>query len=284
MTIKLQITLLSTFLFLAITISAYAADPYINKEHHELVQKAEEMGVQTPYGYTAHDPKNLPSADDVEDINELIYPYAKWATHLTYILDKGPQYLDKDIVIEIPEPPANDSLQTLYELYYLKRIAKLRTEKNVEDIKFQNKTLIVMGAVDGTYPVTREFIMKTFPDVSYFILREKRKFQRPRPTQLDEQLTTVLPIPKHASYPSGHSGQSFWGAYVLGKLDPAHKQKYYDYSYNIAQNREIAGVHYPSDSLAGQLMAPQLFEMFMEIPELKDLYRKAQAEWGIIEE
>ena len=281
---KLQNIFYLTTLLLILTSPLYAADPYINKEHHELAQKAEEMGIKTPYGYTAHDPENLPSSDDVDHINDLIYPYAKWATYLTHILDKGPKYLDKDVVIDLPAPPANDSLETLYELHYLKRITKLRTEENIEDIKFQNKTLIVMGAVDGTYPLTREFIMKTFPDVSYFILREKKKFQRARPTQLDEKLTTVLPIPKHASYPSGHSGQAFWGAYVLAKLDPANKSKYYDYAYNIAQNREIAGVHYPSDSLAGQLMSPQLFDMFMEIPELKDLYSKAQEEWGIIEE
>ena len=51
---------------------------------------------------TAHDPDNLPSLKDVEHPNDLQFPNSKWSTHLAHMLDKGPEHLDKDIVIDIP--------------------------------------------------------------------------------------------------------------------------------------------------------------------------------------
>lgn len=253
-----------------------------NSERKKII-KYEQKFVTTSGEKTAHNPANLPSSKNYLDVNDVIFPDSKWSSNLTMLIELGPEYLDKDLKLDIDPPPANDSLQTRYELHYLKLAKDMRSEEIIAQIFQQNTYMEVIKELQGKYPHTRYFITKTFGDVSYFILREKQRFKRARPTQLDSTLTTVIPIPHHSSYPSGHGGQSFWAAYVLGRLDPENKEKYYDYAFEIGHNREIAGVHYPSDTLAGQILVMQLFDKFMEVDELKEIYRNAQQEWAIIE-
>ena len=49
----------------------------------------------------------------------------------------------------------------------------------------------------------------------------------------------------------------------------------------ISENREIAGVHFRSDTQAGQQLAKDTFHGFLkEMPEVKDLLTQARAEWS----
>ncbi len=232
-------------------------------------------------------PSQSPELMSVRPSNEvfgddIIYPDDMWGLPLLYMLKQGPRYLDKDMPINLPPPPSNNSLETYYELLQLQELQAARTAENVYKIRQENDHLDLYGDTLG--PNTIKFISETFGDVNYITLKEKFYYKRARPTQLNKSLQTVIPVPQHASYPSGHATQSFYVAYLLGQLDPVNARRYYDRAYGVAYRREIAGVHYPSDSRAGQLLATILFDKFMEVPELKDLYRKAQQEWGIMEE
>jgi hypothetical protein len=49
----------------------------------------------------------------------------------------------------------------------------------------------------------------------------------------------------------------------------------------ISENREIAGVHFRSDTEAGQQLAKDAFHGFLkEMPEVQDLLSAARAEWS----
>jgi hypothetical protein len=53
----------------------------------------------------------------------------------------------------------------------------------------------------------------------------------------------------------------------------------------IARNREVLGLHYPSDSAAGKKLAEETFKILMECPALKGqgtkpgLIAQAKDEW-----
>ena len=99
----------------------------------------------------------------------------------------------------------------------------------------------------------------TFDIVGPYAYLAKKHFDRVRPSFLDEQITPCIPVPGHPAYPSGHATEAFSVALVLGHVEPVHAQAYLRVASTIAHNREIAGVHYRSDTLAGQRLATALF-------------------------
>jgi hypothetical protein len=48
----------------------------------------------------------------------------------------------------------------------------------------------------------------------------------------------------------------------------------------IARNREVLGLHYPSDTAAGKLLAEKSFEILMQCNSVKnEIIPRAKAEW-----
>lgn len=85
--------------------------------------------------------------------------------------------------------------------------------------------------------------------------------------------------PGHPSYPSGHATQAHALAWVLGDLVPASAQALTDMSQRVAENREIAGLHYPSDSAAGRLLAEHLLTLLKASKAFQALLKAAKTEW-----
>jgi hypothetical protein len=92
----------------------------------------------------------------------------------------------------------------------------------------------------------------------------KGKYRRPRPSELCPALLPPIVVPGHASFPSGHSTQAHLMALCMGDVftNLAQHQAMLDdlgvLADRIARNREIAGLHYPSDSQAGVVLAGQI--------------------------
>jgi membrane-associated phospholipid phosphatase len=101
-----------------------------------------------------------------------------------------------------------------------------------------------------------------------------------RPSQLLPALMPPISIPGHASFPSGHATQSalislcvqqalpganFTSTVPISNPAPgsicAAMQPGLDaLAARIARNREIAGLHYPSDTVGGQTLATNIFQ------------------------
>jgi len=95
---------------------------------------------------------------------------------------------------------------------------------------------------------------------------------RPRPSHVCPALSPPVPVPGHASYPSGHATEAKLIALVvqdilkdpLGGGAPANSPMINDLdalAARIARNREIAGLHYETDSAAGQALAAEIFDL-----------------------
>jgi hypothetical protein len=73
-------------------------------------------------------------------------------------------------------------------------------------------------------------------------------------------LLPPVPVPGHASYPSGHSTQAHLIAHCAGLVLPTAVQTVLQTNLGaladrIGRNREIAGLHYPTDTAAGVTLA-----------------------------
>jgi len=128
----------------------------------------------------------------------------------------------------------------------------------------------------------------------------KNIFNRARPSRFSPDLMPLLDPPGHASYPSGHATQSRLIALCLEQvmpgaiipvaappppppplLDPvAELSPLRMMASRIARNREVAGVHYPSDSLIGKNLANGSFEIMMQLSKVTDLITAARLEWA----
>ena len=114
-----------------------------------------------------------------------------------------------------------------------------------------------------------------------FIMHYKHRWKRPRPTQIDPQISPVVVCPCHPAYPSGHSTQAHLVALVLGELSKQAnvKQAALAKAGRIAKNREFAGLHYESDSAAGVALANSLLPEFQA--QFGPLIKEAHdAEWS----
>jgi membrane-associated phospholipid phosphatase len=101
-------------------------------------------------------------------------------------------------------------------------------------------------------------------------------------------LLPPLEVPGHASFPSGHSTQAHLMALcmidvIAGKPQtPTMAIDLWTLADRIARNREIAGLHYPSDSAAGVCLAFHVHAL-LQGATTQTTYQAAltaaQAEW-----
>jgi PAP2 superfamily len=190
--------------------------------------------------------------------------------------------------ITLPQPPANSSQETNKELQQLHSFIEERTPEKIEEIKREMQaTTTIIGPYSYAY-ITNSFThqyTKQLLDTSLLALHPiiisfKNQFDRVRPSYLDPTLTTVIPVPKHPAYPSGHATQWYFIAKIMSDVDPTHNDTYMQSAYAIAHNREIAGLHYPSDSEAGRLLGEQCYKLLSATTWYKDALKKAQKEWN----
>lgn len=213
-------------------------------------------------------------ANEYPKLAEITFDEASWAPDLLSIIDKGTMILPADTDFKLDPPPANDSEDVAKELDFLKEITKTeRTPETMQRIEWENKGVAAIDIftqeglfLAGDNTKTRALIDMVDKDHSYFIMKYKHQFNRARPSQLAPDLELAIPNPRHAAYPSGHASQTYMVALILTYMDPENKDRYFAMAHDIAHRREIAGVHYPSDSAAGVALAQEVFDAFMALP------------------
>jgi len=97
----------------------------------------------------------------------------------------------------------------------------------------------------------------------------KERFHRPRPYVRDGAIKPCVAVPSGYSYPSGHASTARLYARILAELDPKCAAKYIRRADDIALNRVIGGVHYPSDIEAGKQLADELYDSLMKNPAFR---------------
>ncbi len=190
--------------------------------------------------------------------------------------------------IVVPPPPRPQSAASVWENDQLLAMQASRTQDQLDEILHQdtNKPFDKFGAlVNATaqsHPRTFALMQAMIPVGLATSMVHKAHFNRARPTQVVAGLEHVLSeVPGHPSYPSGHAQQAHMvaAAIVEAARPPAPvRQALFDFAWRIAVNREIAGVHFRSDSIAGRDLAAALRPYLRVV--FADVLADAQAEWA----
>jgi hypothetical protein len=85
-----------------------------------------------------------------------------------------------------------------------------------------------------------------------------------RPSQADHLITTPLGLPNHPSYPSAHSCQSGAWVEVLSDAFPAERDMIAAMGDEAAFSREVGGLHYHFDNVAGLLLGHTAGKLALE--------------------
>lgn len=209
----------------------------------------------------------------------------KWKPdYLHHLKTHKTQFL-KVANLKIPPPPSNDSQTTSMEIKTLIELQDRRTAQQEDSIRnalynwqFKLGDRVISQLKENGYPETALLIEKINPDIGQAIFALKQEYNRVRPSFLDARIRPSIPVPEHPAYPSGHSTEAHTYALIFCRLNPKDKEKYLSSAHGIAHLREIAGVHYPSDSESGKILAEKIVEQLFESEEFKIQFEKALAE------
>jgi acid phosphatase (class A) len=215
---------------------------------------------------------------------------------------RKPFYLKGTETFSIAPPPANSSAQTRAELNFLLQLQQRRSEEDIRASKYyatvyyntetkpgdadyerMQRNLFHIGRSIGTWfnadslPVTAAFAANVWKDASFVIWKYKNYFLRIRPGKLEPELKYLEETP-WAAYPSGHATNSYVNAYLYAALIPEFESFFLKDAYDMAHSREIIGVHYPSDSESGRLLAYELIQRLMKNEQFQKDFAAAKAE------
>jgi len=236
-------------------------------------------GNNASYNYT----QTLKKADDVKDL--------KW-TDTDKLAEKAVKRMNKPLKlidltlddiddIDLPAFDENDSKEVKNELNkVLTQHNNYKEHKDIErklkaisqqDNDFLDSFVELTNVLDmwqkkkNKINLTKDKLKDLNKDTRTIVLRLKMKYNRPRPKDLTEyhniKMTPEdLKTSNTPSYPSGHAFQAHLIAKVLSKKFPDYEKRFMSLANEIASNRVTAGVHFPSDSEAGILLADKVYE------------------------
>lgn len=182
----------------------------------------------------------------------------------TATLTYRPPGADPVPLMQIKRPPLEVFVQ---QVLRVESLAQLRQERMAEILGEMGPPYALWTAVADLSPQrtprTLELIDCGLRLSSSVVQRFKHQFVCPRPIEYSSLVQPVIPTPGHRSFPSGHSTQAFFVARLLKLLAGARcsevmEEQLQAQAARIAQNREVAGVHFPVDSMAGCLLGDTL--------------------------
>jgi len=159
-------------------------------------------------------------------------------------------------------PPKNESGETEEEIQKLDSI--------VPDSDFVNGGNDIDGyfeefleSTELDYPIKE--IKNYMTGVRSIILQLKYHYNRPRPGQVADAKgidfnRESLKSASTPSYPSGHATQGRFIARLLSDMYPEYEKQLMKIGDDIAYSRNVAKVHYPSDSEFGKELGDSLYD------------------------
>ena len=191
-----------------------------------------------------------------------------------------------DFVKLLPAPPKADTEEAKADLEVVLRVQQTRTDAEVERAQSEAKLkMTAFTSVVGPWltaenlPITAKLLKAAEKDSKFFSAAAKEHFGRKRPPN-DARIKPKIDGEDEPSYPSGHATRGILFATILAELDPEQRDALMDRAREIGWDRVIAGVHYPSDIIAGRVLGQALAQAMAANPRFQEELAAAKAEFS----
>ena len=203
---------------------------------------------------------------------------ATWYAYLVLTQFVGTDWQNFDLLTPLELDGVWDSIGSKatedHELDILVQYARNERSDALGEIVSQSDSFIGyfldLLTANGGYPATVKVMTAASFVASFVAMYYKGKYERPRPTQLCPALMPPIPVPGHASFPSGHSTQAHLIALCMSEVlvdvtgQAALSNDLRALADRIARNREIGGFHYPTDTQAGVNLAESIHPLLLQ--------------------
>lgn len=220
-----------------------------------------------------------------------VFPVGAWDTALLARATVAEFFSDAAATsIEIPPPDKSpcklkDEITDLLNLRGMRdaRSAEIMVQAEYPAIYWQNLLQTGPGR-----PHTTAIVSIAMEVASVFGFYWKRIYKRPRPAHVFPTLSPIISTPRHPSYPSNHALQAYVVREAVLSVMPEPVRQAMDrptsqLANRIAENREIAGVHFRSDTDASWKISGAVFERLNSLKSFKETAEAAREEWATVE-
>jgi hypothetical protein len=168
--------------------------------------------------------------------------------------------------LEVLPPPLDD----LTEARLLLTLQRNRTREQISQIKAQAVNPMPLfwkcaGIDESRNPDKARRILMAVADTEAVVVSSKRRFNRLRPSVVLPDIRPVVPVPPYAAYPSGHATQATVIAHLMAELAPKSARQLHALAAQVGRNREVAGLHYASDTDTGFSLGARLSKIFLSL-------------------
>ncbi len=157
-------------------------------------------------------------------------------------------------------PPAKDSREQEADIAAIMAWQNKRTEADCEKARFTAKAEIdFLWGKASPFPEPapeefNKFVERLALDLEEAVTNMKKRWERPRPFKAyPGQAEPCIKKSSGFSYPSGHSSFSRVFANVMSDIVPERREEFLGRADEIAMDRVIGGVHFPTDIAAGKV-------------------------------
>ncbi len=187
----------------------------------------------------------------------------------------------------LPSPPADDTPSGLADLHVLLYVQADRTPEQVKmaeemsrpSVFAMNRTVFGEWFRRENLPQTAA-ILREISKITAPVLNDAKKhWKRPRPYQRSTAIAPVVGKPGDAgSYPSGHTFGIAVPEFVLSAAFPEHAEALDRQIRRVMWGRIVGGVHFPSDTEAGRLLAKDVVDKLLQTDAMKAALETIRAE------
>ncbi|MTI00341.1 phosphatase PAP2 family protein [Roseibium sp. RKSG952] len=159
----------------------------------------------------------------------------------------------------IGPPPENGSVEDQADLAVVLWMQRTRTTEQIafaiETADFSLETFAPilseeLLSVNGA--ALQGLVDAAWKDIYPHYRSVKDTYARPRPFLRSPSVHPLVEPSKSPSYPSGHSTHAMFYGQVLADIFPDRAEELVAFAEKLGHARVVAGVHYPSDVIAGQ--------------------------------
>ncbi len=208
---------------------------------------------------------------------------ARAATQPAFKTWISPDHFDERAIMG--EPPKDDSpehraeIEKMLALHaHITPAEQKRCASEVDVNVFAFSSVLGDDFTAKNLPQTAALMKEVYEQTKVVSGGGKKVWKRPRPYDSIPNFSPAVEKEPTFSYPSGHATRGVVWATLLAEIYPDQREKLLAKGKEIGTDRSLAGVHWPSDVVAGQKLGMAIADQLLKDDDFKAELAKVKEE------